>query len=120
MVDEGGCGAQHETSGVRFGEANGRKEMRLALWSTTTPRQNSTDQELFRRQLDEAELAERIGIDQMWFLEHHLPPSATPSPNLMIAAASQRTRRIRFGAEVLPRIAAVLDRDGAAMRAAAE
>ena len=70
--------------------------MRLAIWSTTTPRENSTHQELFRRQLDEAELAERIGIDQMWFLEHHLQPSATPSPNLMIAAASQRTQRIRF------------------------
>jgi hypothetical protein len=63
--------------------------MRLAIWSTTTPRENSTHQELFRRQLQEAELAERIGIDQMWFLEHHLQPSATPSPNLMVAAASQ-------------------------------
>ena len=70
--------------------------MKLAIWSTTTPREHSTHQELFRRQLEEAELAERIGIDQMWFLEHHLQPSATPSPNLMIAAASQRTRRIRF------------------------
>ena len=70
--------------------------MRLAIWSTTTPRADSTHQELFRRQLDEAVLAERIGIDQMWFLEHHLQPSATPSPNLMIAAAAQRTHHIRF------------------------
>jgi alkanesulfonate monooxygenase SsuD/methylene tetrahydromethanopterin reductase-like flavin-dependent oxidoreductase (luciferase family) len=70
--------------------------VRLAIWSTTTPREHSTHQELFRRQLEEAELAERIGIDQMWFLEHHLQPSATPSPNLMITAASQRTRHIRF------------------------
>jgi alkanesulfonate monooxygenase SsuD/methylene tetrahydromethanopterin reductase-like flavin-dependent oxidoreductase (luciferase family) len=70
--------------------------MKLAIWSSTTPRENSTHQELFQRQLEEAELAERIGIDQMWFLEHHLQPSATPSPNLMIAAASQRTSRIRF------------------------
>src|SRR5215469_2326653 len=74
--------------------------MRLAIWSTTTPRENSTHRELFRRQLDEAELAERIGIDQMWFLEHHLQPSATPSPNLLIAAAAQRTRRIRFASMV--------------------
>ena len=35
--------------------------MRLAIWSTTTPRENSTHQELFRRQLEETELAERIG-----------------------------------------------------------
>ena len=70
--------------------------MKLAIWSTTTPRENSTHVELFERQLQEAELAERIGIDQMWFLEHHLQPSATPSPNLIIAAAAQRTSRLRF------------------------
>lgn len=70
--------------------------MKFAIWSTTTPRENSTHVELFRRQLEEVELAERLGIDQVWFLEHHLQPSATPSPNLIIAAASQRTRRIRF------------------------
>jgi alkanesulfonate monooxygenase SsuD/methylene tetrahydromethanopterin reductase-like flavin-dependent oxidoreductase (luciferase family) len=75
--------------------------MRLAIWSTTTPRQNSTHAELFRRQLDEIELAERIGIDQIWFYEHHLNPSApVPSPNLLIAAAAQRTGRIRFASMV--------------------
>jgi alkanesulfonate monooxygenase SsuD/methylene tetrahydromethanopterin reductase-like flavin-dependent oxidoreductase (luciferase family) len=75
--------------------------MRLAIWSTTTPRQNSTHQELFRRQLDEIELAERIGIDQIWFYEHHLNPTApVPSPNLLIAAAAPRTRRIRFASMV--------------------
>ena len=46
--------------------------MKLAIWSTTTPRENSTHQEMFRRQLEEVELAERIGIDQIWFFEHHL------------------------------------------------
>jgi alkanesulfonate monooxygenase SsuD/methylene tetrahydromethanopterin reductase-like flavin-dependent oxidoreductase (luciferase family) len=75
--------------------------MRLAIWSTTTPRRNSTHQELFRRQLDEIELAERIGIDQVWFYEHHLNPSApVPSPNLLIAAAGPRTHRIRFASMV--------------------
>jgi len=39
--------------------------MRLAIWSTTTPRENSTHMEMFRRQLEEVELAERIGIDQI-------------------------------------------------------
>jgi hypothetical protein len=48
--------------------------MRLAIWSTTTPRENST--EMFRRQLKEVELAERIGIDQIWFFEHHLQLAA--------------------------------------------
>ena len=75
--------------------------MRLAIWSTTTPRQKSTHEELFRRQLDEIELAERIGIDQIWLYEHHLNPMApVPSPNLLIAAAAPRTRRIRFASMV--------------------
>ena len=75
--------------------------MRLAIWSTTTPRENSSHPEMFRRQLEEVELAERIGIDQIWFFEHHLQPTApVPSPNLLIAAASRTTRRIRFSSMV--------------------
>lgn len=75
--------------------------MKLAIWSTTTPRPNSTHVEMFRRQLAEVELAERIGIDQIWFFEHHLNPSGpVPSPNLLIAAAARTTRRIRFASMV--------------------
>jgi alkanesulfonate monooxygenase SsuD/methylene tetrahydromethanopterin reductase-like flavin-dependent oxidoreductase (luciferase family) len=75
--------------------------VRLAIWSTTTRRENSTHQEMFRRQLEEVELAERIGIDQIWFFEHHLQPTApVPSPNLLIAAAARTTRRIRFSSMV--------------------
>ncbi|HEX3995933.1 MAG TPA: LLM class flavin-dependent oxidoreductase [Acetobacteraceae bacterium] len=75
--------------------------MKLAIWSTTTPRENSTYPEMFRRQLDEAELADRIGIDQIWFFEHHLLPTGpVPSPNLLIAATARTTRRIRFSSMV--------------------
>jgi alkanesulfonate monooxygenase SsuD/methylene tetrahydromethanopterin reductase-like flavin-dependent oxidoreductase (luciferase family) len=75
--------------------------MRLAIWSTTTPRENSTHSEMFRRQLEEVELVERIGIDQIWFFEHHLNPTGpVPSPNLLIAAAARTTSRIRFASMV--------------------
>ena len=75
--------------------------MKLAIWSTTTPRPNSTHAEMFRRQLEEVELAERIGIDQIWFFEHHLNPTGpVPSPNLLIAAAARTTSRIRFASMV--------------------
>ena len=75
--------------------------MKLAIWSTTTPRPNSTHVEMFRRQLEEVELAERIGIDQIWFFEHHLNPTGpVPSPNLLIAAAARSTHRIRFASMV--------------------
>jgi alkanesulfonate monooxygenase SsuD/methylene tetrahydromethanopterin reductase-like flavin-dependent oxidoreductase (luciferase family) len=48
--------------------------------------------------LDQIALAERLGFDECWFAEHHFTDySLLPSPNLMIAAAVQRTRRMRFG-----------------------
>ena len=68
--------------------------MKLAIWSTTAPRENSTYQEMFRRQLEEVELAERIGIDQIWFFEHHLSPTAL--------AVSGPTRTSRIGANIGP------------------
>jgi alkanesulfonate monooxygenase SsuD/methylene tetrahydromethanopterin reductase-like flavin-dependent oxidoreductase (luciferase family) len=75
--------------------------MKLAIWSTSGPREGSTHVELFRRQMAEVELAERIGIDQVWFYEHHLQPTApVPSPNLLIAAAARTTSRIRFASMV--------------------
>jgi len=71
--------------------------MKLAVWSTSAMAPGSTYPQLFREKLAEVELAERIGINAVWFLEHHLiATSPTPSPNLLIAAASQRTSRIRF------------------------
>jgi alkanesulfonate monooxygenase SsuD/methylene tetrahydromethanopterin reductase-like flavin-dependent oxidoreductase (luciferase family) len=71
--------------------------MKLAIWSTSAMPAGSNYREVFERKLGEIELAERIGIDAIWFLEHHLiPTSPTPAPNLLIAAASQRTSRIRF------------------------
>ena len=75
--------------------------MKLAIWSTTTPREHSTHEEMFRKQMEEVELAERIGIDQIWFFEHHLNPGGpVPSPNLLIAAAARNTSRIRFASMV--------------------
>jgi alkanesulfonate monooxygenase SsuD/methylene tetrahydromethanopterin reductase-like flavin-dependent oxidoreductase (luciferase family) len=75
--------------------------MKLAIWSTTTPRENSSHPEMFRRQLEEVELADRIGIDQIWFFEHHLLPTGpVPSPNLLIAAAARTTNRVRFASMV--------------------
>jgi alkanesulfonate monooxygenase SsuD/methylene tetrahydromethanopterin reductase-like flavin-dependent oxidoreductase (luciferase family) len=75
--------------------------MKLAIWSTSTPRDNSTHPEMFRRQLEKVELADRIGIDQIWFFEHHLISTGlVPSPNLLIAAASRTTSRIRFASMV--------------------
>jgi alkanesulfonate monooxygenase SsuD/methylene tetrahydromethanopterin reductase-like flavin-dependent oxidoreductase (luciferase family) len=48
--------------------------------------------------LEQIGLAESVGFGECWFAEHHFTDySLLPSPNLMIAAALQRTRRMRFG-----------------------
>jgi limonene 1,2-monooxygenase len=47
------------------------------------------------RDVESAEVLDRLGFDQVWFGEHHSGGYETiPSPELMIAAAAQRTRRI--------------------------
>jgi alkanesulfonate monooxygenase SsuD/methylene tetrahydromethanopterin reductase-like flavin-dependent oxidoreductase (luciferase family) len=59
----------------------------------------------YAEMLDQIVLAETLGFDECWFAEHHFTDySMLPSPNLMIAAALQRTARMRFGnyVNVLP------------------
>src|SRR4030095_3548385 len=52
----------------------------------------------YAEMLDQIALAETLGFGECWFAEHHFTDySLLPSPNLMIAAALQRTRRMRFG-----------------------
>src|SRR5438874_11199207 len=55
--------------------------------------------------LGQIALAGTLGFGECWFAEHHFTDySLLPSPNLMIAAALQRTSRMRFGnyVNVLP------------------
>ena len=52
----------------------------------------------YAEMLDQITLAETLGFGECWFAEHHFTDySLLPSPNLMIAAALQRTTRMRFG-----------------------
>jgi alkanesulfonate monooxygenase SsuD/methylene tetrahydromethanopterin reductase-like flavin-dependent oxidoreductase (luciferase family) len=54
---------------------------------------------LIREALDQVELADRLGIDYAWEVEHHFLEeySHSSAPEVFLAAASQRTRRIRLG-----------------------
>jgi alkanesulfonate monooxygenase SsuD/methylene tetrahydromethanopterin reductase-like flavin-dependent oxidoreductase (luciferase family) len=49
--------------------------------------------------LEQVELADRIGIDYVWEVEHHFLEeySHSSAPEVFLAAASQRTSRIRLG-----------------------
>ncbi len=54
---------------------------------------------LFQEALDQVELADRIGIDHAWEVEHHFLDeySHSSAPEVFLAACSQRTKRIRLG-----------------------
>ena len=53
--------------------------------------------------LDQIPYAEEQGFDSVWFSEHHFRPvwSHNSAPDLTLAAASQRTSRIRLGIGVV-------------------
>ncbi|WP_428487167.1 LLM class flavin-dependent oxidoreductase [Rhodopila sp.] len=54
---------------------------------------------LFQQALDQVELADRLGIDHAWEVEHHFLEeySHSSAPEVFLAACSQRTKRIRLG-----------------------
>jgi alkanesulfonate monooxygenase SsuD/methylene tetrahydromethanopterin reductase-like flavin-dependent oxidoreductase (luciferase family) len=55
-------------------------------------------QNLYDWHLEAWELADQVGFEGLFLSEHHFTPySFTPSPNLMLAAAAERTKRIRLG-----------------------
>ncbi len=54
---------------------------------------------LLKDALDQVELADRLGFDYVWEVEHHFVEeySHSSAPEVFLAAASQRTSRIRLG-----------------------
>ena len=65
------------------------------------PRPWSDDSEhrLLKDALEQVELADRLGFDYVWEVEHHFLEeySHSSAPEVFLAAASQRTSRIRLG-----------------------
>lgn len=54
---------------------------------------------LFQEALDQVELADQLGIDYAWEVEHHFLEeySHSSAPEVFLAACSQRTKNIRLG-----------------------
>jgi alkanesulfonate monooxygenase SsuD/methylene tetrahydromethanopterin reductase-like flavin-dependent oxidoreductase (luciferase family) len=63
------------------------------------PWNGDDEHRLLKDALDQVELADRIGIDYVWEVEHHFLEeySHSSAPEVFLAAASQRTNRIRLG-----------------------
>ena len=53
---------------------------------------------LYQNALDQVELADRLGYDYAWEVEHHFLEeySHSPAPEVFLGAASQRTKNIRL------------------------
>src|SRR5437879_10399701 len=54
---------------------------------------------LLKDALEQVELADRLGIDYVWEVEHHFLEeySHSSAPEVFLAAASQRTKNVRLG-----------------------
>jgi alkanesulfonate monooxygenase SsuD/methylene tetrahydromethanopterin reductase-like flavin-dependent oxidoreductase (luciferase family) len=63
------------------------------------PWHDGDELKLFQDALDQVELADRLGIDHAWEVEHHFLEeySHSSAPEVFLAACSQRTKNIRLG-----------------------
>jgi len=61
---------------------------------------------LYKETLEQCALADQMGFDNLWFVEHHFLTgfSGSPCPEVILGALSQITKRIRigFGVSILP------------------
>jgi len=67
------------------------------------PWTDGAERKVFSDALDQIELADKLGIDYVWEVEHHFLEeySHSSAPEVFLAAASQRTRNIRLGHGVM-------------------
>lgn len=63
------------------------------------PWNDNSEHQLFKEALDQIELADNLGYDYAWQVEHHFLEeySHSSAPEVFLAAASQRTKNIRLG-----------------------
>ena len=61
---------------------------------------------LYKETLEQCELADQVGFDNLWFVEHHFLTgfSGSPCPEVIFGALSRITKQIRigFGVSILP------------------
>src|SRR5207302_773166 len=68
------------------------------------PWAEESERQLIANALEQVELADRLGFDYVWEVEHHFLEeySHSSAPEVFLAAASQRTARIRLGHGIVP------------------
>ncbi len=73
------------------------------------PWEEGSESRVYAEALEQAELADRMGIDCFWLVEHHFLEeySHCSAPELFLAALSQRTRRMRLGHGIMHCVPAI-------------
>ena len=63
------------------------------------PWNDGAEHKLFQDALEQVELADKLGFDHIWEVEHHFLEeySHSSAPEVFLAACSQRTKQIRLG-----------------------
>jgi len=63
------------------------------------PWDDDSERQLIQDALEQVELADKLGFDHVWEVEHHFLEeySHSSAPEIFLAAASQRTKNIRLG-----------------------
>src|SRR3954463_11456418 len=63
------------------------------------PWDEGSELQLIQDALEQVELADKLGFDVVWEVEHHFMEeySHSSAPEVFLAAASQRTKNIRIG-----------------------
>ena len=76
--------------------------MKFGLFYQVPCAQGQSPAGRYRDTLDQIQLGDELGFDNVWFAELHFDPSIsiTPSPLMLAAAAAQRSKRIRLGVAV--------------------
>ncbi len=72
------------------------------LLNTYVPELDGDSPALYARWLEQIDAAENLGFDSLWVTEHHFRyfGGMMPSPSVLLAAAAQRTKKMRLGAAV--------------------
>jgi len=72
------------------------------ILNTYVPELDGGSSDVYSHWLEQMDAAESLGFDSFWVTEHHFRNfgGMMPSPSVILAAAAQRTRRMRLGAAV--------------------
>src|SRR5260370_5977369 len=90
----------------------GRFRMQLPVMYdlfTPQPMDATTEHQIIQQTLEQIELADRLGFRAVWAVEHHFLEEYAhlSAPEIILAAASQRTSRIRLGHGLLNTLPAI-------------